>query len=252
MQLDTQACSKLHDSCSLRLLRKFHNRLQDRVGMWLTLLDHSQRMQLVKPKTLEIWIHVPHRKPPHSVPRKHSWMLACLPSLHSQDSPSAGISSSLGFVSLFYCQASLRVPAPWLKNWEESITCLMPIGFLSPYSINCFRLSRDGRESPTLMVPTVLCPCTLILVLWSTESFRFWKEIIDYVLIYAYLLPLLTLKEIIKLIVVASAYNSSTGKLRQVNHPGGEWCLILSFQVNWIWKQQRCHWACLWGWSQKD
>lgn len=222
---------KLHGSCSLRLLPKSYNHLQDGVGMWLALLDYSQSMQLIKPKALEIWICVPHRKPLHSVPRKHSWMLARLPSLHSQDCPSAGISSSLGFVSLLHCQA------PWPKNWEESITCLMPICFLSPYCINCFHLSRDAHESPTLMVPTVLRPCALILVLWSTELFRIWKEIIDYVLICAYIPPLLTPKEIIKLRVVASACNSSTGKLRQVNHPGAVWWAILSFQVDWIWKQ---------------
>ena len=74
---------KLHGSCSLRLLPKSHNHLQDRLGMWLTLLGHSQSMRLIIPKTLEIWICVTHKKPPHSVPRKHSWMLARLPRPHS-------------------------------------------------------------------------------------------------------------------------------------------------------------------------
>lgn len=101
------------------------------------------------------------------------------------------------------------------------------------------------------MVPTIPCPCALLLVLWSTELFRMRKEIIDYGLICAYLSRLLTPKEVIKLRVVASAYNSSTGKQRQANCPGAVWCLIWSFQLNWIWKQQRGLWACLWGWSQR-
>lgn len=98
---------KLHGSCSLRLLPKSHNHLQDRLGMWLTLLDLSQNMRIIIPKTLEIWICVLHKKPSHSVPRKHSRILVQLPRPHSQDCLSAGTASSLGFVSLLHCQASL-------------------------------------------------------------------------------------------------------------------------------------------------